>query len=72
MLEKPGMFRGEAARWGDSSTVIRAYSGLCDHRLAVSMPEAEVVASEADILFDCFESDRRGRVEQLCIFCSCC
>ena len=46
----PDVFHREEAEWEDWSTVMRAYSGLCDLQLAFSMPAAEVVASEADIL----------------------
>ena len=44
--------------------MMRAYPGSGDSQIAVSMPAAEVVASEAAIFSIAFESVSGGRVKQ--------
>jgi len=46
MLGRPDVFIGEDARWPDWSTVVRAYSSVCNDKLAVAMPLAETSANQ--------------------------
>jgi len=41
MLGRPDVFVGDDSRWPDWSTVVRAYSNVCNEKLAIAMPLAE-------------------------------
>ena len=46
MLGRPDTFDGSESKWGDWSTVMKAYAALCNASLVSAMPASEVEAQE--------------------------
>ena len=46
MLGRPDTFDGNESKWGDWSTVMKAYAALCNASLVSAMPASEVEAQE--------------------------
>ena len=46
MLGRPDTFDGSESKWGDWSTVMKAYAALCNTSLVSAMPASEVEAQE--------------------------
>ena len=46
MLGRPDTFDGSESKWGDWSTVMKAYAALCNASLVTAMPATEVEAQE--------------------------
>ena len=46
MLGRPDTFDGSESKWGDWSTVMKAYAALCNVSLVSAMPASEVEAQE--------------------------